>query len=812
MRNFLKTGIFIFMISCIFVLFGKTDTAYAAFNIVLDPGHDATHAGASGNGVKEEVINYKIAKYCYEELQKYTGYDNVYMTRNSEACPYPGTSSTECNKKRVDFSKSVGANVYVSIHNNSSSSSAAKGASVFYPNNNFNAAIGKQGERLANVMLNKLIELGLENRGTHIRNSEDNTRYADGSLADYYGVIKNSKLAGFTAVIIEHAFISNSSDVSNYLSSDAKLKLLGIADAVAIADYYGLKKIEYWDKNVSQAKMSTSFSANGTKIKAVVSGISKAPAVKLAVWCGTDNSNLKWYTAKKNNDGNWYYEIPISDFKKNGNYNIHAYAVDGGDIFACAGAIKVEAPSVGKMTAKDVDYTKGVFYVDLENVTANSEINKVNVAVWTESNQSDLRWLEAKKVSGGKYRLTVNITEFTNSNKVFNIHAYAEDKTGISGFLNSINYKVEFAQGVVTAVLDKDDNYYQITANNIAYSPMVTSVKAALWSEENGQDDVVWYTMSKTDDGWKYNGNASSHITSSKVNVHVYAYLRNGTSLYVGGTSYVPNKSNKINEISSVITGESVLLWDGEKISAAVNYSDISVTKKVIEVSGEATENVVKVTEDAGEATESIVKVTEDAAIVTEGTVNVTDISNEAIKLREKIYSMKDSTALYLAVKNLLKGGDKGGYQTFFAAGAELFVDNALYTYNINGQVKLRFDLPQSFNGKEIKIYELNNTDGVYTLGKVYNVTSSALSYAEIYTDRLGDYIIATDFIENNKLIGDLNFDKVINLNDAKILLRGALGISVLTNNQKEVADINYDSKINLTDAKMLLKKALGIA
>ena len=37
--------------------------------IVLDPGHDAVHSGASGNGLKEEVLNLKIAQYCLEELR-----------------------------------------------------------------------------------------------------------------------------------------------------------------------------------------------------------------------------------------------------------------------------------------------------------------------------------------------------------------------------------------------------------------------------------------------------------------------------------------------------------------------------------------------------------------------------------------------------------------------------------------------------------------------------------------------------------------------------------------------------------------------
>ncbi len=217
--------------------------AFKSMVIVLDPGHDATHRGAQCNGYDEATLNLKIAQYCKAELQKYTGV-TVYMTRESMACPHPGTTSAGDNAQRVEFAKSVGADVYVSIHLNSGSSSA-NGAEVYYPNGSYNSAIGAEGAGLAQSVLDNLRALGIKSKGIKIRNSEDNTQYPDGSLSDYYGVIRRSKLNGFPGIIIEHAFISNASDCANYLSSDAKLKALGVADANGIASYYHLDTNSY---------------------------------------------------------------------------------------------------------------------------------------------------------------------------------------------------------------------------------------------------------------------------------------------------------------------------------------------------------------------------------------------------------------------------------------------------------------------------------------------------------------------------------------------------------------------------------------
>lgn len=201
------------------------------FVIALDPGHGGDASGALADGIKEKDINLTIAKYLKQYLEEYRDVE-IYMTRTKDV----DVSLTN----RVKNAVANGADVFISLHNNSAKNADAKGAVVFYPNESYNPALNIEGKGLAQSIQNELVALGLNDRGVQIRNSEKDNRYPDGTIADYYSVIYNSKNNGITGIIVEHAFLSNASDRTKYLSSNAKLKKLAQADAEGIASYYNL--------------------------------------------------------------------------------------------------------------------------------------------------------------------------------------------------------------------------------------------------------------------------------------------------------------------------------------------------------------------------------------------------------------------------------------------------------------------------------------------------------------------------------------------------------------------------------------------
>ena len=286
--------------------------------VALDPGHDAKDAGAQGFGLKEEDLTLKIANYCKEELEQYSGVE-VYMTRTGAACPYD-KAGANCIENRVNAAADAGAQIFVSFHLNSSTASSAKGAEVIIQNKNWRPALAEEGEELANAILDELVKVGLTKRGTPIysKDSGSGNKYSDGSLADYFAVQRYSKMRNIPGIIIEHAFISNADEVNRFLKTEDGLKKLGVADASGIAKYLGLSK-GYWD---TDSQGNQYYYEGGQKVKGEKkiglnwyyfdpkTGAMRTGIVNLGEKTVYYAPNGQMQYGEQKIDGSWYYFKP----------------------------------------------------------------------------------------------------------------------------------------------------------------------------------------------------------------------------------------------------------------------------------------------------------------------------------------------------------------------------------------------------------------------------------------------------------------------------------------------------------------------
>ena len=189
-------------------LINKTGSALKGRIIVIDPGHGGKDPGAVSGSDSEKAIVFKVANIVKQKLENAGAI--VKMTRGSDV--YPSLED------RVDFAHANYAEVFVSIHVNSATSSSAKGTETYY---SISANDNEQEDYLLASSINSQIvnNANMTNRGV--------------KREDWY-VIRNSV---FPSVLVELGFISNSDDKAK-LTSDKYVQIFGDSIYNGIVQYY----------------------------------------------------------------------------------------------------------------------------------------------------------------------------------------------------------------------------------------------------------------------------------------------------------------------------------------------------------------------------------------------------------------------------------------------------------------------------------------------------------------------------------------------------------------------------------------------
>lgn len=538
--------------------------------IVLDPGHGTpngdTGATYEWNGVTyiERDLNLKIAQYCKEELEKYNGV-KVYMTRttNNNGLTLSAPEG-EIAGPLVKFAADRDADIFVSIHNNSATKETAYGSEVYYPNANYNPEMSKNAEELSNKILDKLSECGLTNRGAKIRDDSGNVQYyPDGSLGDYYGVIRQSKLCGFPGIIIEHAYLSNQSDAENFLGSDESLKKLGQADATALAEYFGLTQETEYEEDAATI-MVVQNNPDGS-YTVVVSGVNAAHNVAIQVTSKRTGQIINYDTIRQ--DGNWYARFDINDFEAFGSYLFEAYVVRKNGTKYKVGETEIEATCAGKgeITIKNADNSKGTFDVVISDIESPNGISKVQILAWSDSDMNDKFLYDAKKQTDGTYSVQVNLKNHKKHYGSYTVQAFVTDTKGIRVNTDTKYQDMSLPIPKVSAFDPGDQNTYILIAEKIPLIYDVKNVKFGVWNQ--GLSDLKWYEGSLDSYGrWLALMPVSDYGKSGRYYTDAYVTLADGQLIKIGSSSfnvsaptvttiYVTNENKSSGTFDIVVSG-----------------------------------------------------------------------------------------------------------------------------------------------------------------------------------------------------------------------------------------------------------------
>lgn len=479
--------------------------------VMLDPGHDDTHAGARANGLEEEDLTLKVAQYCKQYLE--SNYTNVvvYMSRSSGACPYPGTTSGDCNANRVDDAYKKGADVYVSLHFNTTAgtTTTATGAIVFYPNSNGNNQVGTEGATLASKIIEQLEKLGLKNNGIQIRNSENNTRYDDGGLADYYGVIKRSKQYGIPAVIVEHAFLNNAQDAA-FLKEESNLKKLGVADALGIAQAYSLSKDEV-EFDAEDLQITDIVAVNGTfQMKLLgASPVKRIANIKFKVYPTAAKDKEYTYTAELTDKATGTYSVTGNvgnHGKLEGKYKVIAYAYD-------AAGKKTQLRSTTFTIAKASLNTSGMVVTTsvkanekqvVLKLKGNAQAAGVYFKVKSKQPGAKAKTYQATQLSNGQWRAVADISKHKDAGD-YVVTAYSKTYYGTSSKVATGSFTITgpTAKSVSVTKLNLTKGTFRVVVRGVESKSGVKKVSLTVRTLD-GKKIKKTYSPKKAKSGYYY--------------------------------------------------------------------------------------------------------------------------------------------------------------------------------------------------------------------------------------------------------------------------------------------------------------------
>lgn len=153
--------------------------------------------------------------------------------------------------------------------------------------------------------------------------------------------------------------------------------------------------------------------------------------------------------------------------------------------------------------------------------------------------------LTATSAKNMRYNAKTGAWQFSATDNLLpgkHVFDHSVDYTG--RFTANASAEVDNTQGDLSGTISIVNNNptlgsFDVVISNVKAPNGVETVSVPIWSEINGQDDIIWYTANRQNNGtYTVNVKASAHKNSTGLyNVHLYYIQKDGQLTGVGGTT-----------------------------------------------------------------------------------------------------------------------------------------------------------------------------------------------------------------------------------------------------------------------------------
>ena len=153
--------------------------------------------------------------------------------------------------------------------------------------------------------------------------------------------------------------------------------------------------------------------------------------------------------------------------------------------------------------------------------------------------------LTATSAKNMRYNAKTGAWQFTaTANLLPGKHVFDHSVDYTGRFTANASAEVDVTQGNLSGTISIVNNNptvgsFDVVISNVKAPNGVETVSVPIWSEINGQDDIIWYTANRQNNGtYTVNVKASAHKNSTGLyNIHLYYVQKDGQLTGVGGTT-----------------------------------------------------------------------------------------------------------------------------------------------------------------------------------------------------------------------------------------------------------------------------------
>lgn len=213
---------------------------------------------------------------------------------------------------------------------------------------------------------------------------------------------------------------------------------------------------------------------------------------------------------------------------------------------------KVETDEVPKVVTQVKN--DGTFSLKVSGVEVDDKSESIQAAIWQVNVSDSVYWYEAVRQDDGSYMIDGTVKNHGYNLGNYIVHVYTKNQEDKLNYITEARFSTKDLRCGSFYEINAENEYTKkIVLDWIEDQGITDKVYFAVWSEEAGQDDLIWYEAPKKDSSYYVDIPLSNHNTLGKYYAHAYIFAKNGERHLLKGLTFnvdeLPTSSIEVTEI-----------------------------------------------------------------------------------------------------------------------------------------------------------------------------------------------------------------------------------------------------------------------